>query len=107
MSDPSSSRTDPKWRPFMICCAVAEGGGFVNCLGWYLFHSRPVAMVGFFVGAAGVVAGGFSIVLLQVQGVAHLLNRDKETDLLPAAPRPAIDPGAVLSGPGGEGMQER
>ena len=64
-------------------------------------------MAGFFVGTAGIVAFVFWIVVRQTQGVAHLLNRDKETDLLPVAHRPAIDPGAVLSCPGGEDMQKR
>jgi hypothetical protein len=77
MSVPSSSRTDRNWRPFTICLAVAAGGGFVDCLGWYVFHSRAVAIVGFFVGAAGVIGACFSIVLLQLQVVADFLNRDK------------------------------
>jgi hypothetical protein len=77
MSDASSSQTDYGLRWFMTCFAIAAVGGFLDVLGWYLFHSRAAAMVGFFVGAGGVVLGGIGIVLRQVKVGADRLNRDK------------------------------
>jgi hypothetical protein len=76
MPDSSNPRTARRMGWFMIWFAIAAVGGFVDYLGWYQFHSRTMAMVGFFAGAGGVVLGAISVVLFQVKAVADRLNDD-------------------------------
>jgi hypothetical protein len=60
----------------MLSMAVAAVGVVIDAVGWSL-GSRVVAVIGFFVGAAGVLCGIVLVVLFQIIGIASKIWRNK------------------------------
>lgn len=59
--------------------AMAIFGGALNVTGWYFFESRILAMVGFFVCAAGILFGIIAIMVMQL--LFALKSRSRDLDI--------------------------
>lgn len=65
----------------LIWMLVAVIGGALNLLGWYAFESRPMAIAGFILCAAGIVFGIVAMVIGQATVVrASMSGHDKNSE---------------------------
>ncbi|MDP2186794.1 MAG: hypothetical protein Q8J93_15215 [Xanthomonadales bacterium] len=62
----------------IIGLLIATGGGVLNVLGWYVFDSRILSLMGFYVAAMGIVLGIVGIIFGQVIATIRMFRKNKK-----------------------------
>lgn len=59
----------------MLGIAIAVVGGVLNFLGWYVFDSRVLSLVGFYIAVVGTMFGGAAIVVWQALVIGSVFRK--------------------------------